>query len=619
MAILQLDNGHLEWGGRVLLDDASLSLEAGERVGLIGRNGEGKSTLLQVCAGLYPLDRGNLWIAPGIHRAYLAQEPVLDPQQEILDAIKSGHDAWNRVNAADAGTSAAHELADFHDAWSIDYKAEALRDSLGLPASGRVGNLSGGQRKRVAIAAALIAEPELLFLDEPTNHLDLPAIQGLEQLLLRDRRSLVFITHDRRFLDRLATRIIELDRGRLRSFPGSFSGYQARKAEILDAEAAADARLEGQLAEEEAWARQGVKARARRNQGRLRRLERLRGERDARREQSGGPVLRIESGDRSGALIANLENVSFRYGGRPIIRDFSTRIQRGDRVGIVGPNGAGKTTLLRLILGDLQADSGTLERGTRQQVAYFDQMRAALDPEARVADVIADGAEFIDIGGERRHILGYLQDFLFPPARARGPVKALSGGERARLLLARLFAKPANILVLDEPTNDLDLESLEILEERLQDYPGTLFLVSHDRDFLDNVVTQVIAFGEDGQLTSMAGGYSDWLRWQRERADAGAAERKMSKSRSSAGRTAKKEKGLSYKESQELAQLPARIETLEQRQAAITESLSDPTVYQDLAAARTLQAEADAADRELATAYERWEALEQKAALDATG
>ena len=515
MAILQLDNGHLEWGGRVLLDDASLSLEAGERVGLIGRNGEGKSTLLQVCAGLYPLDRGNLWIAPGIHRAYLAQEPVLDPQQEILDAIKSGHDAWNRVNAADAGTSAAHELADFHDAWSIDYKAEALRDSLGLPASGRVGNLSGGQRKRVAIAAALIAEPELLFLDEPTNHLDLPAIQGLEQLLLRDRRSLVFITHDRRFLDRLATRIIELDRGRLRSFPGSFSGYQARKAEILDAEAAADARLEGQLAEEEAWARQGVKARARRNQGRLRRLERLRGERDARREQSGGPVLRIESGDRSGALIANLENVSFRYGGRPIIRDFSTRIQRGDRVGIVGPNGAGKTTLLRLILGDLQADSGTLERGTRQQVAYFDQMRAALDPEARVADVIADGAEFIDIGGERRHILGYLQDFLFPPARARGPVKALSGGERARLLLARLFAKPANILVLDEPTNDLDLESLEILEERLQDYPGTLFLVSHDRDFLDNVVTQVIAFGEDGQLTSMAGGYSDWLRWQR--------------------------------------------------------------------------------------------------------
>ncbi|MHB1203549.1 MAG: ABC-F family ATP-binding cassette domain-containing protein [Acidithiobacillus sp.] len=619
MAILQLDNGHLEWGGRVLLDDASLSLEAGERVGLIGRNGEGKSTLLQVCAGLYPLDSGNLWIAPGIRRTYLAQEPVLDPQQEILDAIKAGHDAWNRVNAADAGTSVAHELADFHDAWSIDYKAEALRDSLGLPGSGQIGDLSGGQQKRVAIAAALIAEPELLFLDEPTNHLDLPAIQGLEQILLRDRRSLVFITHDRRFLDRLATRIIELDRGRLRSFPGSFSGYQARKAEILDAEAAADARLEGQLAEEEAWARQGVKARARRNQGRLRRLERLRGERDARREQSGGPALRIESGDRSGALIANLENVSFRYGGRPIIRDFSTRIQRGDRVGIVGPNGAGKTTLLRLILGDLQADSGILERGTRQQVAYFDQMRTALDPEARVADVIADGAEFIDIGGERRHILGYLQDFLFPPARARGPVKALSGGERARLLLARLFAKPANILVLDEPTNDLDLESLEILEERLQDYPGTLFLVSHDRDFLDNVVTQVIAFGEDGQLTSMAGGYSDWLRWQKEQADAGVAERKLGKGRSGAARTEKKEKGLSYKETQELAQLPARIETLEQRQTDITKALSDPALYQDPAAARTLQAEAEAAARELATAYERWEALEQKAALDATG
>ncbi|MDA8115641.1 MAG: ATP-binding cassette domain-containing protein, partial [Acidithiobacillus sp.] len=516
MSILRLEAGQVEWGGRALLDHAELNLEAGERVGLIGRNGEGKSTLLQVLAGLCPLDAGTLWVAPGVRRAYLAQEPELAGEHDLLTAIKSGHPAWRHLQNADADDAHAHALADHHDAWQIDYKAEALRDSLGLPTEGMVSALSGGQRKRVAIAATLVAEPDLLFLDEPTNHLDLPAILALEQSLLRHRGTLVFVTHDRRFLDRLATRIIELDRGTLRSFPGTFAAYQSRKAEVLAAEAAADSRLEGQLAEEEAWLRQGVKARAKRNQGRLRRLEGLREERASRRQQQGQATLQISTADRSGALIAELDHVSFAYEGRPVIRDFSTRIERGDRVGIIGPNGAGKTTLLRLILGELEPQEGTIRRGTKQEVAYFDQMRATLDPESRVLDAIADGNDFIEINGERRHVLSYLQDFLFPPSRARGLIKALSGGERARLLLARLFARPANILVLDEPTNDLDLETLEILEERLQSYTGTLFLVSHDRDFLDNVVTQVIAFGEDGQISQNAGGYEDWLRWQTE-------------------------------------------------------------------------------------------------------
>lgn len=613
MSILRLEAGQVEWGGRALLDHAELNLEAGERIGLIGRNGEGKSTLLQVLAGLGALDAGNLWVAPGIHRAYLAQEPELAGEHDLLTAIKSGHPAWRHLQNADADD--AHALADHHEAWQIDYKAEALRDSLGLPAAGVVSALSGGQRKRVAIAATLVADPDLLFLDEPTNHLDLPAILALEQSLLRHRGTLVFITHDRRFLDRLATRIIELDRGILRSFPGTFAAYQSRKAEVLAAEAAADSRLEGQLAEEEAWLRQGVKARAKRNQGRLRRLEGLREERASRRQQQGQATLQISTADRSGALIAELDHVSFAYEGRPVIRDFSTRIERGDRVGIIGPNGAGKTTLLRLILGELEPREGTIRRGTKQEVAYFDQMRAALDPESRVLDAIADGNEFIEINGERRHVLSYLQDFLFPPGRARGLIKALSGGERARLLLARLFARPANILVLDEPTNDLDLETLEILEERLQSYAGTLFLISHDRDFLDNVVTQVIAFGEDGQISQNAGGYEDWLRWQTE-------SRRPERSTESSGAKGSgkrdggrgKKSAMSYKETQELATLPVQIEALEKEQGEIAATLALPETYQNPERLREMQARADTVSTSLTKAYGRWESLEEKAA-----
>lgn len=613
MSILRLEAGQVEWGGRALLDHAELNLEAGERIGLIGRNGEGKSTLLQVLAGLGALDAGNLWVAPGIHRAYLAQEPELAGEHDLLTAIKSGHPAWRHLQNADADD--AHALADHHEAWQIDYKAEALRDSLGLPAAGVVSALSGGQRKRVAIAATLVADPDLLFLDEPTNHLDLPAILALEQSLLRHRGTLVFITHDRRFLDRLATRIIELDRGILRSFPGTFAAYQSRKAEVLAAEAAADSRLEGQLAEEEAWLRQGVKARAKRNQGRLRRLEGLREERASRRQQQGQATLQISTADRSGVLIAELDHVSFAYKGHPVIRDFSTRIERGDRVGIIGPNGAGKTTLLRLILGELEPREGTIRRGTKQEVAYFDQMRAALDPESRVLDAIADGNDFIEINGERRHVLSYLQDFLFPPGRARGLIKALSGGERARLLLARLFARPANILVLDEPTNDLDLETLEILEERLQSYAGTLFLISHDRDFLDNVVTQVIAFGEDGQISQNAGGYEDWLRWQTE------SRRPGKSTESSGGKGSGKRDGgrgkksaMSYKETQELATLPVQIEALEKEQGEIAATLALPETYQNPERLREVQARADTVSTSLTKAYGRWESLEKKAA-----
>ena len=613
MSILRLEAGQVEWGGRALLDHAELNLEAGERIGLIGRNGEGKSTLLQVLAGLGALDAGNLWVAPGIHRAYLAQEPELAGEHDLLTAIKSGHPAWRHLQNADADD--AHALADHHEAWQIDYKAEALRDSLGLPAAGVVSALSGGQRKRVAIAATLVADPDLLFLDEPTNHLDLPAILALEQSLLRHRGTLVFITHDRRFLDRLATRIIELDRGILRSFPGTFAAYQSRKAEVLAAEAAADSRLEGQLAEEEAWLRQGVKARAKRNQGRLRRLEGLREERASRRQQQGQATLQISTADRSGVLIAELDHVSFAYKGHPVIRDFSTRIERGDRVGIIGPNGAGKTTLLRLILGELEPREGTIRRGTKQEIAYFDQMRATLDPESRVLDAIADGNDFIEINGERRHVLSYLQDFLFPPGRARGLIKALSGGERARLLLARLFARPANILVLDEPTNDLDLETLEILEERLQSYAGTLFLISHDRDFLDNVVTQVIAFGEDGQISQNAGGYEDWLRWQTE------SRRPGKSTESSGGKGSGKRDGgrgkksaMSYKETQELATLPVQIEALEKEQGEIAATLALPETYQNPERLREVQARADTVSTSLTKAYGRWESLEKKAA-----
>jgi ATP-binding cassette subfamily F protein uup len=611
--VLQLDQGQVEWGGRALLDRADLVLEAGERVGLIGRNGEGKSTLLQVLAGLYPLDGGRLSWSTGLHAAYLAQDPDLPEDVDLLAAIRVGH-PLHQLAESDQGS--AMELADQPEFWTISARAESLRDQLGLPESGRIAALSGGQRKRVAIAQALMGEPDLLFLDEPTNHLDLAGIATLERTLARYRGTLMFITHDRRFLDRLATRIVELDRGKLSSFPGSFRDYLKRKEEMLAAEAAEAERLEGQLAEEEAWLRQGVKARAKRNQGRLRRLERLRDERRQRRQRLGTARLDIAAAERSGSLVAELTQVSFAYDDRPIVKDLSIRIERGDRLGIIGPNGVGKTTLLRLLLGQLTPHSGQVRRGTRLEIAYFDQFRAQLDPESRVVDAVADGSDFLDIGGERRHVLSYLQDFLFPPSRARGPIKALSGGERARLLLARLFARPANLLVLDEPTNDLDLETLEVLEERLQTFPGTVILVSHDREFIDQVATQVLVSRGGGRWLGMAGGYSDWEEWQRQTEnDPSRAE----ETRGTPARNAPRERdrprksGLSYREQQALQQLPAQIEALEARQERIAAALANPDVYREPDRLKSIQEEAETVAAELDAAYARWAMLESKA------
>jgi len=468
--------------------------------------------------------------------AYVPQEPELAGDRNVFEAVVAGMGAATRLIAEWHAVS--HRLAEpgaDHDAlleqlnrlqhelealgaWSAASQAERAIERVGLDAEARVDTLSGGQKKRLALARALASEPQVLLLDEPTNHLDLGAIEWLEELLLGSGMSLLFITHDRRFLERLATRIIELDRGILSSFPGSFATYQTRKAEMLRDEAIQNARFDKFLAQEEVWIRKGVEARRTRNEGRVLRLEALRRERAARRDRLGSAKLLLDAGEKSGQLVAELTNVNKAFGDKTVVRDFSARIMRGDRIGLIGPNGAGKTTLLRLILGELAPDSGTVRLGTRLQAAYFDQFRASLDPEATLADIISPGSDYVEINGERKHVIGYLGDFLFAPARARSPVKSLSGGERNRLLLARLFARPANVLVLDEPTNDLDIETLELLEDLLQGYPGTIFLVSHDRTFLDNVVTQTIAAEGKGIWKEYAGGYEDWLRCRKDAA-----------------------------------------------------------------------------------------------------
>jgi len=600
VTVIQLRQGQIEWGGRALLQKADLLVQAGEKIGIIGRNGEGKSTLLAALAGRYPLDGGNLWIDPTLRRAFLPQEPELPTELSCLDYLL----------ATNPGVS--EQLLPEEERWSLGARAEALCDQLAIPAQAIIATLSGGQRKRLAVAATLLHDAQLLFLDEPTNHMDLEGIETLERTLRRFRGTLLFITHDRRFLENLCTRIIELDRGNLRSFPGRFSVYLQRKEKQLAAETAAWERQDQELASEEAWARQGVKARAKRNQGRLRHLEALRKERQQRIGRLEQSQIRIQEAEGSGKLVAELDKVSLRFGDRQILQNFSTRIERGDRVGIIGPNGSGKTTLLRLILGEIAPDQGCVRQGTRLQIAYFDQLRQQLDPESRVMDVIADGNDFLEVDGERRHVLGYLQEFLFPPDRARGPVKALSGGERARLLLARLFARPANLLVLDEPTNDLDLDSLEVLEERLQRFPGTVLLVSHDREFLDQVVTQSIVHLHAGNWLNLAGGHNDYLAWldrqgkdsQKEKAHHSPASPPTERKRAA--------KGLGFRERMELEQLPNRIEELEQEQQKLAEALADPANYQDKERVLALQAEAQRLAEQLQLAFERWEFLAAK-------
>ncbi|WP_300455456.1 ATP-binding cassette domain-containing protein [Accumulibacter sp.] len=635
MPYLILSDASLAFGHVPLLDHADFQLDPGERVALIGRNGTGKSSLLCALAGSGGLDDGEVWRQPGLRVGYVPQEPPFAAELTVFEAVVAGMGdlsallaEYHSVSHALAETEADHERLlerlqllqselDARHAWSYETQAERVIQRFSLDADARVGTLSGGQKKRLALAQALAVSPELLLLDEPTNHLDIDAIEWLEEMLVSSGVTLVFITHDRRFLERVATRIVELDRGRLLSCPGSFNEYQTRKEAMLHDEAINNARFDKFLAQEEVWIRQGIKARRTRNEGRVLRLEQLRRERAARRERQGKVELSLDAGVRSGRLVAALEHVGKRFGEKVVVRDFSCRLQRGDKIGVIGPNGAGKTTLLRLILGELPPDQGTVHLGTKVEVAYFDQFRSRLDDAATLIDVISPGSDFVEIGNQRKHVISYLGDFLFAPERARSLVASLSGGERNRLLLARLFARPANVLVLDEPTNDLDIETLELLEELLQEYRGTLFLVSHDRAFIDNVVTQTIAAEGDGEWREYAGGYQDWVDYQaarrREEAPGGAARgnaERLSETVKPARRKAAADK-LSWKEARELAELPGRIAALEAEQKAVTERLADPSLYQSSPQeARILSARLGEIDEQLFALLERWEVLE---------
>ncbi|HWU34144.1 MAG TPA: ATP-binding cassette domain-containing protein [Methylovorus sp.] len=634
MPYITLDQASLAYGHYPLLDHADFQLDPGERVGLIGRNGAGKSSLLKVIAGDSKLDDGTLWRAPNARVAYVPQEPVLEPTHTVFEAVAEGlgdlqkilleyHQVSHSMGNPDADLDQLmarmqvlqHEL-DARQGWQSQSKVDAALSRLELNPDALISTLSGGWRKRVALGRALVAEPEVLLLDEPTNHLDFAAIEWLEELLLGFQGSVLFITHDRRFLDRLATRIVELDRGHLTDFIGNYTQYLVKKEELLAVEATHAAKFDKVLAQEEAWIRQGIKARRTRNEGRVRRLEQLRLERAARRERQGNVKLTLDSGERSGKLVAELEHVNKAYGDKVLVKDFSTRILRGDRIGLLGPNGAGKSTLLKMILGELEPDSGSIQRGTNLNVAYFDQMREQLDEEATLADTISPGSEFVQIGNERKHVISYLEDFLFPPQRSRSPVKSLSGGERNRLLLARLFARPANVLVLDEPTNDLDIDTLELLENLLQEFEGTLFLVSHDRAFLENTVTQVIAFEGHGVLDEFGGGYDDWYRYKQQQAANLAAGKTRAASTPAATKPAAAKPAanrLSFKENRELEELPGRIELLEKEQAEINVSLANPDLYRENPEqVKTLQARLDELTSAIDAAMQRWEELESK-------
>ena len=622
MALMTLLNAQLAFGHVALLDHADFALETRERVGLIGRNGAGKSSLLKILAGLERPDDGDLQFQQGLRSAYVPQEPALDAYDTVSDAVGAGlaHvvaliDAYTR---GEGDLAALQSLIEADDGWNWSQRVADTLQRLGLDGSRRVADLSGGTKKRVALAQALVTRPDVLLLDEPTNHLDLEAIGWLEQLLLDFRGSVITITHDRAFLDRIATRIVELDRGRLNSYPGNFSAYLTLKEEQLAQEATIQAKADKLLAQEEVWVRQGVEARRTRAQGRINRLHALRTARAARREAVGRVHMEVSSGLPSGKLVAELEHVNLAFGDKTVVSDFSATLLRGDKIGLLGPNGAGKTTLLKLILGELTPDSGRVRQGANLQVAYFDQMRDALDLDATLEDFISPGSEWIEIGNKRQHVKSYLGDFLFSPARAHSPVRSLSGGERNRLLLARLFARPANVLVLDEPTNDLDIDTLELLEQLLQDYEGTVFLVSHDRAFLDNVVTSTLAWDGPGQWREYEGGVQDWLqqsaRWQALReAQAPTPPPDTSAKRSAPSTDAREllqKKKLGYKDQRELDALPARIEALEAEQADIRARLADGALYQaDLQAAIALQARDGAIEDELMHALERWEQL----------
>ena len=627
MPILHLKNITLAYGDVALLDHVEFAIEPGERIALIGRNGAGKSSLLKILAGEVVPDDGILSKSPGLKAALVLQEPDFDESLTVFDAVASGlgevsrdliayHEATHRATEGDE--EALHQMAEMqtrleaNNGWQLNNRVSQALSRLGMDEDVLINALSGGMKKRVALARALVANADLLLLDEPTNHLDIEGIAWLEEAVKSYAGAVLVISHDRRFLDNIATRIVELDRGQIVIYPGSFAEYQRRKAESLNAEALESARFDKLLKDEEVWIRKGVEARRTRNEGRVRRLEQLRRERAARRERVGKVNFSLDAGERSGKRVADLEDVSKSFGDKIVIRKFTGVVQRGDRIGLIGPNGAGKSTLLKIILGDLQPDSGMVKRGTQLEIAYFDQFREALDDEATLSEVISPGSEFIEVGGVRKHIVSYLGDFLFPPQRARAKVKSLSGGERNRLLLARLFAKPANLLVLDEPTNDLDIETLELLENLLQDFPGTILLVSHDRTFLNNVATQVFAFEGNGVVREYAGGYDDWLMQRGQ--TAGEIDAKTKVEPAGGARIARKLK-LGFNEARELELLPQRIEALELEQREIQRHLSDPSVYGAASQeVKALSARQVIINGELDEAMSRWEALELKKA-----
>ncbi|GAA0568819.1 ATP-binding cassette domain-containing protein [Halomonas salifodinae] len=637
MTLLRLEQLQLAYGPQVLLNGAELVLEKGERLALVGRNGTGKSTLLRLVSGEILPDGGNIWRAPGLKVGVLAQDLPVASGETIFDVVAEGlpeagsllaeyHHLVQQDDPDMRRMATLQTQLEAIDGWSFNQRIDVILTRLGLPADDLMTSLSGGWRRRVALARALVADPDLLLLDEPTNHLDLDTIAWLEEQLLAFQGAVLFITHDRAFLSRLATGILELDRGRLGRYPGDYAKYQAQKAHELEVEAKENAEFDKKLAQEEAWIRQGIKARRTRNEGRVRALEQMRRERSQRRERQGNANLSVDSGERTGKRVVELINVTQRFGDETVIRDLSLEIQRGDRIGFIGRNGAGKTTLLKILLGELEPSEGQVRLGTNLKVAYFDQLRAGLEMDKSVYDNVAQGSDRVTVGGKDRHVISYLQDFLFTPERARQPVKVLSGGESNRLLLAKLFTQPANVLVLDEPTNDLDVETLELLEELLLDFEGTLLLVSHDRTFMDNVVTGVLAFEGDGRVREYVGGYSDWVRqggklppapWEgaaRQRAEPvadGVAETPQKATKPAARKPAK----LSYKLQRELDGLPARIERLEAEVAEFEARVGDPDFYQQEASRVTATLEAMGAKQaELDEAMERWVELEALAA-----
>jgi ATP-binding cassette subfamily F protein uup len=604
LTLATLAAAQLAYGDLPLLDRAALTVLEGDRIGLIGRNGSGKSSLLRVIAGLAQLDDGELKTRDGLAVALVEQEPELPPASTLRESLaQRGH---------------LEHIPDERDRWRAEARLIEFLHRFGLEGAMDPSTLSGGERKRGALALALALQPELLLLDEPTNHLDIDGITRVEELLLKGPASIV-ITHDRAFLDRVATRIVELDRGVLRSYPGNFTAFEARRRDELAAEEVANRRFDKFWAQEEVWIRKGVEARRTRNEGRVKRLEALRTERTARRERLGNIKLTLDAGERSGRLVAELEDVGKRFGALEIVRDLSMRIMRGDRIGLIGPNGAGKTTMIRIILGTLAPDAGTVRLGTNLQVAYFDQMREQLDPERTVADTISPGSDWIAVGGGRKHVMSYLAEFLFPPRRAQAKVASLSGGERNRLLLARLFAQPANLLVLDEPTNDLDIESLELLEATLQDYAGTLLLVSHDRAFLDNVVTQTLVAEGGGKWREYVGGYSDWVAQRPAAAPAAPAPATTERGDRKPSRQPQKVK-LTFKEQRDLESLPSEIEALEREQHGLTARMASAEYHkQGPGAMKADRQRAEEIERLLERAFERWSALEEKAKLAAAG